>query len=534
MTAARNSWVLLLCVAAAVACARRGAPSDGNGVTPAGDADPPEVSTRDSTGDAPRDAGPADGSPPDGGGDAGAAALAVSIHESSRAGARLQARPAGANLGFPPDGGMAPANDPAGFVVGEQAHQSIIGFGASFLEAGMVCLNSLPTREAQDEVLRKLFDRETGAGFSVMKTVIGGTDFQSATPAWYTYADTPGDVDLARFSIARDLGPSGLITYIRRARAVGGQFQLEAPMDYPPDWMLVDVDSNQNVDRRYHDALARYYLKYLREYEKEGITIDYLALFNEPGGYTTIPFEDIRDLLADHVGPLFARENIRTKVLPAEAYYRSHAHENYPKVLDDPRARQYAGGIGYHGYDWKNFDLIADLRRRYPELPIWMAEICCLHPVSPDFEHGDGWAKVIFDDLEAGASVWMYWNMILDERGGPWLVDLKHKNPENNSQHPVVIVDRTRHTVSYTGLYYYLAHFGRFVRPGAQRLEVTRGATVSPELRALAFRNADGGMVVQILNSADSARPVRLTWRGRQATVDVAAWSITTLRWPGG
>ena len=41
----------------------------------------------------------------------------------------------------------------------------------------------------------------------------------------------------------------------------------------------------------------------LREYEKEGITIDYLALFNEPGGYTEIPFEDIRDLLADHVGP---------------------------------------------------------------------------------------------------------------------------------------------------------------------------------------------------------------------------------------
>jgi len=63
-------------------------------------------------------------------------------------------------------------------------YQRIDGFGASFQEAGMICVNSLEPAE-QEKVLEALFDRERGAGFSVMKTVIAATDFMSAGP-WYT------------------------------------------------------------------------------------------------------------------------------------------------------------------------------------------------------------------------------------------------------------------------------------------------------------------------------------------------------------
>ena len=47
--------------------------------------------------------------------------------------------------------------------------------------------------------------------------------------------------------------------YIKRARKYGSPV-LQAPMDYPPDWMLVNVNSNQDVDKKYFDALAHYYL----------------------------------------------------------------------------------------------------------------------------------------------------------------------------------------------------------------------------------------------------------------------------------
>ena len=196
----------------------------------------------------------------------------VTVYVSSKAGDRLALKPA---LQFGP---RRQTNLPIFRVNDRERDQTIVGFGASFLEAGMICLRSLPLVQ-QEEVLRKLFDSERGAGFSAMKTVIGATDFMSAGP-FYTYDETPGDVEMKHFSIARDLGPNGLITFIKRARTYG-RFVLQAPMDYPPDWMLYDVKRRQDLDPEYFDALARYYLCYLRKYEEQSVFVDYLSLFNE-------------------------------------------------------------------------------------------------------------------------------------------------------------------------------------------------------------------------------------------------------------
>jgi hypothetical protein len=62
--------------------------------------------------------------------------------------------------------------------------------------------------EKQEEVLRALFDPKVRAGYTAMKTPIAGTDFQAAGP-WYTYDDTPGEVELKNLSVERDFGPNG-------------------------------------------------------------------------------------------------------------------------------------------------------------------------------------------------------------------------------------------------------------------------------------------------------------------------------------
>jgi glucosylceramidase len=415
-------------------------------------------------------------------------------------------------------------------------HQTIVGFGASFLEAGMICLNSLEP-DQREAVLRALFDPVAGAGFSAMKTVIAGTDFMSAGP-WYSYADAPGDVDLKSFSIARDLGPDGLVTYIRRARRYG-TFVLQAPMDYPPDWMLFDVERNQAVDPRYFDALARYYLRYLREYEKQGVFVDYLSLFNEPGIYTKIPYESIRDLLKNYVGPLFVREGVRTRLQLSEAPDRGDAYRNYPTVLDDPEARKYVANLPYHGYRSTPEDSrkILDLHTRYPDLPLWMTEVCHAYVAGTpetmklpryDFEDGDFWGNEIVSDLESDASAWIYWNMILDEKGGPWLVSPVHNDPDPNVEHPVVIIDRRTKNVTYTGLYYYLAHFSRFVRPGSVRIGVSGR---SEGVRCVAFRTPDRQLVAQLVNSRGRSAPVSVECGGRIVRLVLPARSITTASW---
>ncbi len=452
----------------------------------------------------------------------------VKVYVSSKAGDRITPK---ASLHFEPRRG---GEEPAFRIDDGITYQTIAGFGASFLEAGMICLNSLEP-DQQEAVLRALFDPDDGAGFTAMKTVIAATDFMSAGP-FYTYDDTPGDVEMKHFSIQRDLGPNGLIAYIKRARKYGS-FVLQAPMDYPPDWMLFDVQKNQDVNPKYFDALARYYLRYLQEYEKNGIFIDYLSLFNEPDIYTKIPYTKIRDLLKNHVGPLFEKEGIRTKIQLSEAPDRDDAYKNYPIALEDPAARKYVAVLPYHGYGFKHFDRMAALHKRYPELPLWMTEICYAYEAGTprsmplpryDFEDGDFWGNQIVSDLEAYASAWIYWNMILDQKGGPWMVSPIHGDPDPNVQHPVVVIDRLQRKVTYTGLYYYLAHFSKFVRPGSVRIE-TSGSQKG--VRCVAFKRPDGSVVAELINSRNSDVEEQFDWQGRSLRLALPAVSITTCVW---
>jgi glucosylceramidase len=253
--------------------------------------------------------------------------------------------------------------------IGESASRTVVST-TEITQAHGVSPSARLTELINESVLRALFDPDKGAGFSAMKTVIASTDFMSAGP-FYSYDDVPGDVAMNHFSIARDLGPNGLIAFIKLARLYG-KFVLQAPMDYPPDWMLIDVNKNQHVNPQYYDALARYYLRYLQDYEKHGVFVDYLSLFNEPDIYTKIPYNEIDTLLKDHVGPLLKKEGIRTRIMLSEAPNREDAARNYPLVLEDPAARQYVSVAPYHGYDDKDWDKILNLHRQFPALPLWI------------------------------------------------------------------------------------------------------------------------------------------------------------------
>lgn len=456
-------------------------------------------------------------------------AQSVRIHVSSKAGDRLSAK---SDVQF---SGAKPAAGSTFDINDAVEYQKIDGFGASFMEAGLIALNTLPA-EKQEEVLLALFDAKDGAGYTAMKTPIGGTDFQSAGP-WFTYDDTPGDVELKNFSVQRDFAPNGVGTFILKARKYG-RFALQSPMDYPPDWMLFDVNTNQDVQPKYYPVLAKYYVRYLQEYKKRGIAIDYLSLFNEPESvYTKIKYPEIRVLLRDHVGPALERSGLTTKIMLSEAPDRLEAYRRYPEVLRDPAARRYVAVLAYHGYDFKYYAEIAKLKAEYPDLPMWMDELCYAYeadyPRSKklpiyDFDDGDMWGNVIFSDLEAGTSAWLYWNAILDETGGPWAVSPIHGNPDPNVQHPVVIIDKTTHEVTYTGTNYYLAHFSKFVRPGAVRVH-TSGS--SPGVRVMVFRTPEKGHVAELLNSGMQEATVNLVSLGKTVQLTLPARSITTASW---
>lgn len=308
-------------------------------------------------------------------------------------------------------------------------------------------------------------------------------------------------------------------------------------MDYPPDWMLFDVKKNQDVNPKYFPVLARYYLRYLQEYEKQGIFIGYLSPFNEPGIYTKIPAHKVRELIRSNLGPLLRQAAVKTKIQVCDFGNRKDAWRDLPIILDDPQTRQYVGAISYHGYEFSDQDKIAKIHDQYPRLPIWMTEVDHSYGTDTprskplpryDYEDGNFWGNQIISDLESGTSAWIYWNMILDERGGPYLLSEVHRDGPDNFQHPVVIINRQTRQVTYTALYYYLAHFSKFVRPGAYRI---RSYGRVHAIRAIAFKCPDGSIVAELLNSSSRSAETVLRWRHRSVPVELPALSISTLVW---
>lgn len=459
----------------------------------------------------------------------------VSVYVSSQGGDRLTQK---ADLHFVADDGSSP---PTVTVDEEITYQQIVGFGASFNEAGMICLNALDA-EAQNSVLEALFDPVAGAGFTAMKSPLAACDFASAGP-WYSYDETPDDTSLSDFTIERDLAPNGLLTFVKEAHRFG-DFVVQSTMDFPPDWMMYGLQKGQrHVRPEYYDALARYYVKYVQAYAAHGVSIDYLSLFNEPeqGWYTDVTFEEIGDMIKNHVGPTFEAEGLDVKIQVSDTSYRPEGRDRFPVVLDDPGARRYIDSAPVHGYDWTEYAALTTLHHNYPDMPIWMTEVCyalegdtmIIPPDGPssmpvyEFSDGEFWGNMILGDMKNWVCAWIYWNMILDQDGGPWLIAEEHGNPDNNRQHPVVIINRNTGAVTYTGLYYYLAHFSKFVRPGAYRID---GPGSADKLNFVAFQNADSSIVLNVINNGETAT-LQVAWRGKKLNASIAAHSITTFKW---
>ncbi|HCD88848.1 MAG TPA: glycosyl hydrolase family 30, partial [Algoriphagus sp.] len=113
---------------------------------------------------------------------------------------------------------------------------------------------------------------------------------------------------------------------------------------------------------------------------------------------------------------------------------------------------------------------------------------------------------------------WIDWNMVLDRRGGPnWF--------ENWCVAPV-IVDPSNDEVYYTPLYYILAHFSKFIRPGSKIIEVK---VSDDKVQATAAKNEDGSLVLVVLNQNQFKIAINLEIADYKSTFSISPAAIQTI-----
>jgi O-glycosyl hydrolase len=80
------------------------------------------------------------------------------------------------------------------------------------------------------------------------------------------------------------------------------------------------------------------------------------------------------------------------------------------------------------------------------------------------------------------------------------VLDTIGKSLDNWPQNALLVVDRSAKKLTATAAYYAFRHYSRYIAVGATRIGIT-GST-----DALAFKNPDGSVVVQVYNKGTSAK----------------------------
>ena len=401
--------------------------------------------------------------------------------------------------------------------------QTIIGIGGALTDASAETFYKMPEAK-QNEMLTALFDRTKGNGFSLCRTNIHSCDFSSDG---YTYDESEGDTALAQFTIAHDLRYR--VPFIKGAmRVAGPDFRLYASPWSPPAWMKTNNSMLRGGKLRneYAGTWARYFTRFVREYQKCGIPIWGLTVQNEPMAVQTwesciFTATEERDFVKNYLGPELERAGMSSLKLMIWDHNRGIMYQRAQATYDDPGASKYVWGMAYHWYVGDHFDNVRLVHDSYPDKALVFTE-GSEGNFNADSVTSWRWGEIVgrsmIADLNNWAAGWDAWNVILDERGGP-----NHLN--NYCMAPIICNTKTGE-VTYTSSFYYLGHFSRFIRPGAKRIICSSN---DDSLQATAFLNADGTLAVVVMNASDRDIPF-LTWIENQAVKSMSrAHSIVTL-----
>jgi glucosylceramidase len=415
------------------------------------------------------------------------------------------------------------------FVDTKHRYQELLGFGGAVTDASAEVFAKL-TPDAQKAFLEAYFDPKKGLGYSILRTTIHSSDFSSDS---YTYVKD-GDRSLSSFSIDHDR--KYRLPLLRQALAAGAaggtKMRVFASPWSAPAWMKTNDSMLQggSLKPEYADTWAQYMVKFVHAYEKAGVPLWGLSVQNEPMAkqpwesmiYTA---DDEANFLANHLGPALRKGGLAGKKVIVWDHNRDQLPQRAERILDDPKARPYVWGVGYHWYEtWAKGEPmhrnLAAMTQAYPDVPFLLteSEIENFDPAKLQlWANGERYGTQIIGDLNAGSVGWVDWNLLLDSRGGPNHVGNYCFAPLHATNDGQLVF-----TPSYT----YLGHFSRYIRPGARRVSAAASRST---LETVAFRNADGQLAVVVMNKTAEPQHYRLMIDRAEVPVDIPAHAIQTV-----
>ena len=261
--------------------------------------------------------------------------------------------------------------------------------------------------------------------------------------------------------------------------------------------------------------------------QSKGITIAAITPQNEPlyatAGYPCMEMQpgEQATFIKNNLGPKFQAAGINTKII---IYDHNWDNTNYAiSILNDAAAKPFIAGSAFHAYAG-DVSAMSTVHYAHPDKGLYFTEIS-----------GGTWATNFSDNLmwnmknifigttQNWSKCALLWNLALDQNGGP------HENGSSTCR-GVVTINSSNGLVTFNEEYYSIAHFSKFVRPGAVRVALTLPAALT-EIGTVAFLNPDGSKAIIVCNYGSSIKTFSIRQGGNNFSYSIPAKSIASIIW---
>ena len=387
------------------------------------------------------------------------------------------------------------------------------GIGGAITEA--TAYNYAKLNPSKKRQLLDAYFSKNGLDYRWGRLSIGGNDF-CLEPYEYTKR-----VNLSDFSIKHDekwvLPMLGDI--LRRKNLC-----LVATPWSPPKCMKLTLGNFSVLKPWCYDEYAKYIRKWLEEYAKKGVKINYLTPQNEPRA---------AQIWESCVYSYSAQRKLAYKYLVKELDDYSiqlllwdHNKKRLAKVADKLlRGKEYGrtkkiAGLCYHWYNGIFPDKMWQVRQKYPEIMMLSSEMCCgFSPYDESEWREDAklYLRELFADINTGASAWIDWNMLLSWQGGPSYCKNYVKSP--------IILNKAGDDFILTPIYHVLRRFTTLFPAGSKTVRCEYN---SDDLVAIARKTKTGYKVV-VANVSDKEQEVKIRLDSKNVGIILTKSEITSI-----
>ena len=294
------------------------------------------------------------------------------------------------------------------------------GLGGAITEATAFNYSGLSSTKKRQ--LIEAYYGKNGLDYRWGRLSIGSNDF-CLKPYEYTKKN-----DLSDFSIKHDeKWVIPMVKDVLKKKTV----QFVASPWSPPEYMKLGLEAHHyNFLKPWcFDDFAKYIRLWIEAYGKRGIDIAYVTIQNEPRA---------RQIWESCVYSFKAQRKLAYKYLTDELddcdtqiLLWDHNKAKLSKVADklfcgsfvtEYGCNKKIAGLCFHWYDGIFPDEMWKVRQKYPDILMLSSEMSCgFSPYDEVSWQNDAkhYLRELFADINAGASAFIDWNMLLNQEGGP-------------------------------------------------------------------------------------------------------------------